>query len=421
MSKWCIFVVLIIIYYSNNVVSSFHHCPSVKGQVSSWSCNNGYFSKTRKLFLSSSSPSNEINILKPKSSSSSHETVTKIERFSRLPVWPFWNGVLIFVIGKLFGFDVASKLEDQFGGRVCPNFFVGETTSPFLMLVHHVHSFAYGDLLRYFQRTFFPEGFPAHPHRGFITVTYVLRGGLVHRDSLGIKEMYGAESRHKGKHTQWMITGSGLLHEEMWDIPSFNLKTLLEPPSHQELYQLWLNLPATEKLCTPKSILLGGKDETPTVCYNNTKTIILCGEYHGEQASIQVASPVDIFHVCFDTPSSQWSHSIPYSHKTVILYMRKGSVMIGDTLVPTHCTAFITSSQKELLISNHGEQLADFIFLSGEPLNEPIASKGSMVMNNQQEIDQAYQDYEMGKMGVPWRESLSDEEWKDHIRQFLNL
>lgn len=96
----------------------------------------------------------------------SSRSIARLEKFSRLPVWPVWNGVFIFIVSKLFGEETAAKLEDAIGGRVCPNFFQSEQTSPFIMLVHHRHSFAPWDPLRFLQRTFFPEGFPAHPHRG---------------------------------------------------------------------------------------------------------------------------------------------------------------------------------------------------------------------------------------------------------------
>jgi len=130
----------------------------------------------------------QANIPAPLSSASPRR-IESIERFARLPVWPVWNGVAIFVVSRLLGKDIAARLEDAIGGRVCPNFFnPPERTSPFIMLVHHRHSFAVWDPLRYIQRTFFPEGFPAHPHRGFITVTYFLRGGFLHRDSMGIKQ-----------------------------------------------------------------------------------------------------------------------------------------------------------------------------------------------------------------------------------------
>lgn len=105
----------------------------------------------------------------------SNRTVERIEKFSRLPVWPVWNGVFLFFVSRVFGEEAAANLENAIGGRVCPNFFQSERTSPFIMLVHHRHSFAPWDPLRHLQRTFFPEGFPAHPHRGrcsFLTVIH---------------------------------------------------------------------------------------------------------------------------------------------------------------------------------------------------------------------------------------------------------
>lgn len=125
--------------------------------------------------------------------------ISRVEKFARLPVWPVWNGVAIFIISQIFGNEIAAKLEGAIGGRVCPNFFAEGETSPFIMLVHHRHSFARFDILRYIQRTFFPEGFPSHPHRGFTTVTYILKGGFLHRDSTGIKQSYGAEKKTQGE------------------------------------------------------------------------------------------------------------------------------------------------------------------------------------------------------------------------------
>ena len=111
----------------------------------------------------------------PTTLESTPRRIARVEKFARLPVWPVWNGVAIFVISKIFGEEVAAKLEDNIGGRVCPNFFQdSDQTSPFIMLVHHRHTFAAWDVLRHFQSTFFPEGFPAHPHRGkFFTKLFI--------------------------------------------------------------------------------------------------------------------------------------------------------------------------------------------------------------------------------------------------------
>ena len=92
--------------------------------------------------------------------------VRRVQKYARLPVWPVWNGVFIWIVQKILGDETAARLEDAITGRVCPNFFEYTETSPFVMLVHHCHSFSPIDPLRFLQKSFFPEGFPAHPHRG---------------------------------------------------------------------------------------------------------------------------------------------------------------------------------------------------------------------------------------------------------------
>ena len=165
----------------------------------------------------------------------------KIARHTRLPVWPAWQGLPLVVLSQLPGpcRGVADRLEDAFGGRVCPMQFDAAEADPFVLLVHHRHAFRPLDFLRpLFSAAIMPEGFPAHPHRGFETVTYVLpgRAGLTHRDSEGCKMRYGDGA------AQWMTAGRGMLHEEMWDVSA---------GTEAELYQLWVNLPSSQKLDPP--------------------------------------------------------------------------------------------------------------------------------------------------------------------------
>jgi len=301
---------------------------------------------------------------------------------------------------------------------VCPNFFESEKTTPFIMLVHHRHSFAPWDPLRYIQRTFFPEGFPAHPHRGFVTVTYFLQGGFKHRDSMGVKQLYGAEERHNGKHTQWLNTGAGILHEEMYDIEPDKGGFDLVQPSSQELYQLWLNLPSEHKMSQPLTKLLGGEEETPTVRSDKTETIVLAGEYGGKRSAAPALSDIAILHGKME-PGSTWKHSIPQSHKTAIMYVRTGSVSIDGTRVPPHHTIYFVPYGEELVVTS--SEGADFLFLAGAPIYEPIAAQGSMVMNSPEEINEAYSDYQSQKMGVPWDHKISDEEWMEHVRQYPSV
>ena len=364
---------------------------------------------------------------------STQRSVARVEKFARLPVWPVWQGVFLFFASKIFGEEVAAQWEDRLGGRVCPNFFQAEATSPFVLLVHHRHSFSNWDPVKYIQQTFFPEGFPAHPHRGFITVTYCLKGGMIHRDSLGIKQSYGAEKRHDSKHVQWLTAGAGIQHEEMWDIePDEQDEGKLLWSSSQELYQLWINMPSDYKMSKPNAELLEAypvsspssdipDNTTPIVKENNdaTTTTVVAGDYKGIRAPIDCPTNVSIMRVQLSKDSS-WTHNIPSSHETAIIYVRSGSIQIGTQRIPPHYTVYLTSQGEELSIQSlEGE--ADILFLSGERLNEPIASQGSMVMNTQSEIQQAYLDYQLGKMGMPWSEKLTDEEWQQHVKDNPSL
>ena len=380
----------------------------------------------------------------------SSRSIIKVEKFARLPVWPVWHGVLIWIVSNIFGFEAGAKLEDAIGGRVCPNFFgqqqpggkdgssaVVVDTSPFIMLVHHCHSFWKFDPIRFIQKQFIlAEGFPAHPHRGFTTVTYFLKGGFVHRDSSGVKQVYG--NHNSLPHTQWLFTGAGLLHEEMFDIDDSNVSDFFN--SRQELYQLWLNVPAKDKLLPPTSYLLGNDDikdrtydhVTPHVVAGDgsSETIVISGSYQG-RVSDAPASPEDvcIFHVkC--KPGATWTYTLPTSNSmtdpyTCIVYIRQGSLSSVDddgdeTTVPVHHTAYFdpNGSSPNLVFHANDQTGVDFMLLAGRPLNEPMAAQGSMVMNTGNEINVAYQDYQLGRMGRPWDHKVSTSEWRQHVQKY---
>ena len=372
------------------------------------------FPYDQRLFDIGSAPSRQqqqqiSSVVKDAAAEKSPRKIRRVEKFARLPVWPAWNGVFIWLVGKVLGYDAAARLENTITGRVCPNFYDYRETSPYIMLVHHCHSFSALDPLRYFQRTFFPEGFPAHPHRGFVTVTYILHGGFVHRDSQGVKQAYGAEARHKGKHTQWLVTGRGMLHEEMFDIEGLT--------SRQELFQIWLNVPAKYKLAEPRSFLLGGDEETPVVDDGTSKTLILAGSYQGRTAVAPALTDLVLFHVTLQ-PGATWTYNLPASHETAFLYVRQGSLSTNDDkLIAVHHTAYFETAGDGVEVTADGTQGADFMFLAGAPIREPCVASGSMVMTSNREIEQAYADYQRGMMGQPWDHKLSDAEWAVHVKR----
>lgn len=363
--------------------------------------------------------------------------IHRVEKFARLPVWPVLNGVLIWIIGNLFGFEKAAQLENSITGRVCPNFYEYSITSPYIMLVHHCHTFSTFDPVRYIQRTFFPEGFPAHPHRGFITITYILHGGFIHRDSEGVYQAYGSvndpstneTNRYNGKHTQWLTTGRGMLHEEMFDITTkFDLNRM---HSRQELFQIWLNVPARYKMDEPHSLLLGGKDETPIVYGDDgiSKTLVIAGTFNGQSSIAPLVTELALFHVTLQ-PGASWEFKVPSSlYETAFIYLRQGTLQSvasstnehnsndAKITIPVHHTAYFERhGGNTIQVLAGSDDVADFMFLAGVPIKEPCYASGSMVMNYPNEIDEAYSDYQKGLFGVPWDYKLSNEDWKIHVQ-----
>ena len=327
---------------------------------------------------------------------SSGVSVENMEKHPRLPVWPAWFGIVYILLDLLLGKpSVGAWLEDRFGGRVCPMIFRDTAASdPFLLVAHHRHSFNAFDPFRYLFRFLLPEGFPAHPHRGFETVTYVLRGGLVHRDSLGVKKSYGAPKDSSGSGSdaavQWMTAGSGMLHEEMW-----RTGEALES-SDQELFQIWVNLPKADKYTNPRMQMLGSSDTSesfsasklggmltevhergpvPTVePAPGVSVRIVAGEANGVRSPIETFSEMAILHVtlepgaapqldlnskmngvrpgpgkvrCYTNPLQVWAWPKPATW-SCLLYTRKGEAILKsdeETPLPVHHTATLSRAE----------------------------------------------------------------------------
>lgn len=205
---------------------------------------------------------------------------------------------------------------------------------------------------------------------------------MIHRDSLGIKQSYGAESRHDGAHVQWLTAGAGIQHEEMWDVAKNGGEVWW---SDQELFQIWLNLPKEYKMVRPRVELLRRhcvveghcgvipEGTTPIIQQQDgIITTVVCGEYNGIQATVDCPTNATILRVQFTQHSSRkrtWKYSLPKQHETAILYIRKGSVNIGSERIPAHHTAYLSREGDDLIIECEGE--ADVLLLSGEPLREP--------------------------------------------------
>ncbi len=221
------------------------------------------------------------------------------------------------------------------------------------------------------------KGFPWHPHRGIETVTYLISGDIEHGDSLG-----NSGSILDGS-CQWMTAGGGILHQEM------------PKPSKKMLgVQLWLNLPAKDKMSPPKY-----RDITPEKVYDLLEkgfTIkIISGQYDGVKSAIKPDYvKANFFDVTLEK-SQSWNFSLP-ENDTLFVYCIEGEILsISDQgMIYKKEAALFTHGTTVSLKSN--DVNSRFLVFSGTPLNEPIAWGGPIVMNTREELNKAFEDIETG-------------------------
>lgn len=241
-------------------------------------------------------------------------------------------------------------------------------------------------------------GFPQHPHRGFETVTIGELGLVDHSDSLG------AAGRFGNGDVQWMTAGKGVNHAEMFPL----LKEDEDNPL--VLFQIWLNLPAKSKFVEPHFKMLWSEDMTYyTSPDGHTKVKVVAGHIGDEQAlspapDSWAANPEHEVAIWVFTmqPGAEWT--LPLASKEVnrSLYFYSGSsVSLNGEVLPLEHVAELDAS--EAVSIKNGDQVAHFLLLQGKPINEPVAQYGPFVMNTQQEIQQAFQEYQRTQFGGwPW-------------------
>lgn len=226
------------------------------------------------------------------------------------------------------------------------------------------------------------SGVGPHPHRGFSPVTFVFKGGVLHQDSLGNKEVVNAGG------TQWINSGKGIIHSER---PS---KEMIVTGGQNEIIQFWVNTPAKHKMEDPYYLPLTA-DKTPSIKKDKATISVVAGEFENVKGPAKTYSPQTLLRV--ETQAgADLSLPIPKNFNTLI-YLLDGEIEAdGQQAV-----------EKDMLwFNNDGEQItvkvnkdSRFIILSGEPLNEEVATYGPFVMNTQREINEAITDYQQGKMG----------------------
>ena len=229
-------------------------------------------------------------------------------------------------------------------------------------------------------------GVGPHPHRGFSPVSFIFKGGVHHRDSRGNDNIVYSGG------TQWMNAGMGIIHSER---PPYNIH---EIGGQQELIQLWVNTPAKHKMDIPAYYPLTA-EETPV--FTSTDGLItiqvIAGELDGIKGPINPLSPVNTFTATMKK-GGKFFFTMPASHNAFIYIMTGKLKVTGDSEVEAKYVAVFNLDGEGFEL----EALDDTqLFIgTGEPLNEPLASHGPFVMNNQTELMEAFRDYQQGKMGI---------------------
>jgi redox-sensitive bicupin YhaK (pirin superfamily) len=232
-------------------------------------------------------------------------------------------------------------------------------------------------------------GAPDHPHRGFETVTYLLSGGFQHKDSAG----------HAGKLTpgdvQWMTAGSGVVHSEL---PS---DEFMRDGGVMHGFQIWVNLPARDKMMPPHYQEIPGAKIPAAVSGDGKVAVrVIAGAALGVSAVIETRTPIYFLHFTLQ-PGGQLVQDVPAGHNALV-YLISGSVQIGQEHKPAREGQMVQLGDGDtvhLAVANDATAPADLLLLAGQPLNEPVARYGPFVMNTREEIEQAFRDYQSGRMG----------------------
>lgn len=224
-------------------------------------------------------------------------------------------------------------------------------------------------------------GFPDHPHRGFITLTYMLDGHMLHQDSMGNQ----GDLRAGG--AQWMKAASGVIHSEM-------------PQQDNGLmrgFQLWINLPAAEKMSAPAYQEFSAAT-IPEVKGSGARVKILSGEFGGKTGPIKDPHTHVLYLDVRLDPGRTFAHTIA-ADMNACVYVFEGEATVEDTSLPQHTLAILgDGAMAEGVEITAGAAGARFILLAGRPLNQPVVQYGPFVMNTREEIEQAFQDYRDGRL-----------------------
>jgi redox-sensitive bicupin YhaK (pirin superfamily) len=226
-------------------------------------------------------------------------------------------------------------------------------------------------------------GFPDHPHRGFETVTYMIAGRMRHRDSAG------HEGLLENGGVQWMTAGRGVIHSE---IPQ-------QEEGLMEGFQLWLNLPARDKLCAPWYRDFTADELPRFVTEEGVEVTVIAGESHGVTGAVTRESTAPLYLDLQLPAGASFTQALPAGHNALV-YVYRGELTLGDTPVPPKRMAILANDADSDGVRMVAGADTRALLTAGRPLNEPIAQYGPFVMNTEQEIYQAVADYRAGTLAA---------------------
>jgi quercetin 2,3-dioxygenase len=234
----------------------------------------------------------------------------------------------------------------------------------------------------------YQAGFPWHPHRGIETITYVLAGTVEHADSLGNRGAIAAGD------VQWMTAGRGIVHQEM---PKG------DPDGRMHGFQLWANLPASLKMTAPRYQEMKATD-IPTVTEDDgTQARIICGSFWGTRGPIDGIA-ADPMYLDVSVPPGRHRALPVETTRNAFAYVFAGSGVFGNASEPSSVRTDGEAANRALVLFDRGDEVTvqagesgiRFLLVSGEPLGEPVAWRGPIVMNTNEQLRQAFDELERG-------------------------
>lgn len=230
-----------------------------------------------------------------------------------------------------------------------------------------------------------PRGVGVHPHRGFETVTIAYHGKIAHNDSTGNSGVIGEDD------VQWMTAASGILHKE------YHEEGFSKKGGPFQMIQLWVNLPAKDKMSTPKyqAITNGelGKYQLP---HEGGVVEVIAGEFKGVKGAASTFTPIEMYNARLKKGASV-AFDLPSTFNTGILVVEGEIKVNGEKAAVDN---FILFKNEGEIISIQADEDSVAFIISGEPINEPIAAYGPFLMNTHEELEQALEDFNQGKFGV---------------------